>query len=100
MRATIATPVRALRAPRHGLWTSVLFGLALSAIAPASPSAAQEEEETAEEQAAEEGHGHEAFYRTPTFWAAVINFALLLLVLRRLGARPLATYLVDRRRVM
>jgi F-type H+-transporting ATPase subunit b len=85
----------------------VLLALALSALAPAGQAAADEAHEVAAEAEHEaEGseehadHAHGPFYTHTTFWAAVLNFALLLLVLRKLGSKPLAEFLQDRRRVM
>lgn len=83
------------------LRTAMLAIALCAATAPAALVAAQEYE--AEEQVAEEvdaEHHHGAFYTTTEFWAAVINFSLLLLVLRKLAAKPLSNYLVDRRRLM
>jgi F-type H+-transporting ATPase subunit b len=40
----------------------------------------------------------EAKHHTLEFWGAVVNFGLLLLVLRRLGGKPLASFLKERRR--
>lgn len=82
-----------------------LFAVALAAGAPAGLAAAEDEvDDVAEAAEAEaehdEGHGHGPFYKETTFWAAVINFTLLLLVLRRLGKKPIADFLQDRRRGM
>jgi F-type H+-transporting ATPase subunit b len=82
-----------------------LFALALSAGAPAGLAAAEDEvaEVAAEAEAEAEGHGehgHGPFYKTTEFWAAVINFTLLLLVLRRLGKEPVASFLKERRQTM
>jgi F-type H+-transporting ATPase subunit b len=82
------------------------FAIALSAAVPARLAHAQDRAEVvAEEAAAEAAHGdvhdeHAPFYEQTTFWAAVINFTLLLLVLRKLGSKPVAAFLQDRRRVM
>jgi F-type H+-transporting ATPase subunit b len=83
-----------------------LVAIALSAAAPAALAQAEDDAEVvAEEAAAEAEHGdasdhHGPFYKETTFWAAVINFTLLLLVLRKLGSKPVAAFLQDRRRVM
>jgi F-type H+-transporting ATPase subunit b len=85
----------------------LLLAVALSVAAPAGLAAADEADEVAAEvEPAAEGteehvdHAHGPFYTHTTFWAAVINFALLLFVLRKLGSKPLAEFLQERRRVM
>jgi F-type H+-transporting ATPase subunit b len=91
---------------------TALLLAALCALLPAAVAAAHDEgDEPAQIAADEEGEAageaeHEAdehhgpFYTQPQFFAAVINFALLLIVLRRLGKQPLATFLSERRQAM
>jgi F-type H+-transporting ATPase subunit b len=94
------------------LAATALLGATLFALAPAGVAWAHDEAEepaqiAAGEQAEAAGEAdHEAdehhgpFYTQPQFFAAVINFVLLLLVLRRLGKQPLATFLGERRKAM
>jgi F-type H+-transporting ATPase subunit b len=93
----------ALELIRRFRGTTLAF--AICATAPAGVAFAEEEEHAVAEEAEAEAEGHDdghhgPFYKTATFWAAVINFSLLLLVLRRLASKPLANYLADRRCVM
>jgi F-type H+-transporting ATPase subunit b len=48
----------------------------------------------------EHAHGLMGILSNTQFWAAVINFSLLLLVLRKLGQKPLAEFLITRRKQM
>jgi F-type H+-transporting ATPase subunit b len=99
---------RMLRVSLFALAVAAFIGIAPAlrggAIVPAAPAFAQQEGEEEAEAAVEEEehgeHGHGPFYRQTTFWAAVINFTLLLFVLRRLARRPVTTYLRDRRLIM
>jgi F-type H+-transporting ATPase subunit b len=77
--------------------------------ASASPVLASDEdadEAAAEEQEHQGGHGHGGpihfsdIFRSPEFWGAVINFTLLVWLLRRYGAKPLRQFLVSRRAEM
>ncbi len=90
---------------------SAFFALALAAAAPAALALADEPEQHAEEEA--EGHeegGEERHHSGPLslksivtdthFMAAVLNFALLLLVLRKLGGQNIKAFLTTRRSTM
>jgi F-type H+-transporting ATPase subunit b len=86
----------------HGIWRGAALALALSAAAPMSSAFAEDRaagQAAAAEASGDDGH-HGPFYTTMTFWGAVINFILLLLVLRRLASRPLSSFLSDRRLMM
>lgn len=87
---------------------ALLAGALLLAAAQPFSVFAEDEHEVAEEAGEEAGHeeghhgrltlreivaGHEALQ----FWGAVVNFALLLWVIRKLGKKPLAAFLTERR---
>jgi F-type H+-transporting ATPase subunit b len=88
----------------RALFTGALF---LAVSQPFAAYAESEDEiahEADEEAAHEEGHhGHVTFkqivagHHALQFWGAVVNFVLLLWVIRRLGKAPLASFLTDRR---
>jgi F-type H+-transporting ATPase subunit b len=108
MLARLLGPLAGGIAPalRGGAMSGLLV-VALSAALPVDRAAADEPDEVAAEveheaEGSEEhgDHAHGPFYTHTTFWAAVINFALLLFVLRKLGSKPLAEFLQERRRVM
>ena len=93
---------------RFGRTFSKAGWLALFLVAIAPSAAFADEQEVAEE-AAEESHGEghhggpmhlRDIVTNPEFGAAAINFVLLLILLRRFGQRPIASFLGDRRRIM
>lgn len=93
----------------RALLLALLIGGSLALGAPASIASAESEaEETAEAVAEEhEDGGHhggpvtiEAILHDTHFWAAVINFTLLLLVLRKLGGKGISEFLKTRRATM
>lgn len=63
-------------------------------------------DEHAEAEAEAGGHGHGGqvhlsdVFRSTEFWGSVINFTLLVWVLRRLGKKPLSDFLTNRRAEM
>jgi F0F1-type ATP synthase membrane subunit b/b' len=88
---------------------ALLLALLIGASAPAATAFAESEaEETAEEVA--EGHEQGGHHGGPVtiqgilhdthFWAAVINFTLLLIVLRKLGGKGISEFLKSRRATM
>src|SRR5690349_3315907 len=88
---------------------ALLLALMIGAAAPATLAFAESEaEETAEEVAEEhEDGGHhggpvtiQAILHDTHFWAAVINFTLLLIVLRKLGGKGISEFLKARRATM
>jgi F0F1-type ATP synthase membrane subunit b/b' len=88
---------------------ALLLALMVVAGAPATLAFAETEaEETAEEVAEEheEGGHHggpvtiESILHDTHFWAAVINFTLLLIVLRKLGGKGISEFLKARRATM
>jgi F-type H+-transporting ATPase subunit b len=80
--------------------TALALALTLST-APAF-AAAQEDEAAAEHEAGEGGHEHSlrGMFTNQSFLAALINFSLLVWVLRKLGKQPLAEFLKSRRSEM
>ena len=90
---------------------ALVLALLIGAGAPAAIALADTEaEKTAEEVAEEHEEGGHAGHHGPVtiegilhdthFWAAVINFTLLLLVLRKLGGKGLSEFLKTRRATM
>lgn len=87
---------------------ALLIALMIGASAPAIALAESEAEETAEAVAEEheEGGHHggpvtiQGILHDTHFWAAVINFTLLLLVLRKLGGKGISEFLKSRRATM
>ncbi len=71
----------------------MVAALAALWLSPAALAAAEEAEHHGPLRASE-------VFASPQFWAAALNFVLLLYVLRRLGARPLAAFLQNRRSEM
>lgn len=82
--------------------TALALALTLSS-APAF-AAAQDEDAAAEHEAGEGGHEHghslRSMFANQSFLAALINFTLLIIVLRKLGKQPLADFLKSRRNEM
>jgi F-type H+-transporting ATPase subunit b len=71
---------------------ALILGLLLLTVAPATLAAAEAEH-----------HGPlraEEVFSNPQFWAAGLNFVLLLVILRKMGKRPLSEFLVNRRQQM
>lgn len=93
---------------RAALMASCLFALAPSGVAFAQAegdqAVAEGEGDSATEHAVEHGHGGPVHFsdivNNTEFWGACINFVLLLVVLRKLGKKPLSEFLVQRRREM
>jgi len=92
----------------HGVLHRAMFAgaLFLAASQPFAAFADKGEEvanEATEEAGHEEGHHHLTFRNVIAgeekwqFWGAVVNFVLLLWVIRRLGKAPLASFLTTRR---
>jgi len=87
---------------------ALLLALMISASAPAAIALADTVEHVAEEVEEEaehtEHHGGpvtiQGILHDTHFWAAVINFTLLLLVLRKLGGKGIAEFLKTRRATM
>jgi F0F1-type ATP synthase membrane subunit b/b' len=89
---------------------ALLLALMMGASAPAIALADTEAEKTAEEVAEEHEEGGHAGHDGPVtiegilhdthFWAAVINFTLLLIVLRKLGGKGISEFLKSRRATM
>lgn len=92
---------------------ALLLALMIGASAPAAIALADVEEvavEAEEEAEHEEGHGGPVTFKSIVdghskeskqhFWGALINFALLLVVLNVLAAKPLAAFLKSRRATM
>jgi F-type H+-transporting ATPase subunit b len=87
-----------------------LGALALGSITPAqisfapSMAAAQEGAEEAKEEVEgnehEHAHGLRGMFQNTSFLAALVNFSLLVYLLRRLGKKPLSDFLVNRRKLM
>ena len=81
---------------------------AMAAVAVTPAIAVAQEHEAAEGEEAdaeaegehEHAHGLKGMLTNTSFLAAVINFTLLLWVLRKLGAKPLAEFLTTRRKQM
>lgn len=88
---------------------ALLLALMIGAAAPASLALAETEAEETAEEVAEE-HEEDAHHGGPVtiegilhdthFWAAVINFTLLLIVLRKLGGKGISEFLKSRRATM
>lgn len=85
---------------------SLASALLVAASQPLAALAADEEvaAEATEEAGHEEGHHGRLTLREVVagpealqFWGAVVNFALLVWLIRRLGKQPLASFLTDRR---
>jgi len=91
---------------RAGLLAISLFALAQTGVAFAQEAGheAGHEASAGEEHAAEHEHGGPVHFsdivHNTEFWGACINFTLLLVVLRKLGKKPLADFLTQRRREM
>lgn len=86
---------------------ALLLALLLGASAPAAIAFADSEHEVAqeaEEEAEHEEHGGPVtighILHDTHFWAAVINFTLLLIVLRKLGGQGISEFLKARRATM
>jgi F-type H+-transporting ATPase subunit b len=87
---------------RAGLLAITLLALAQTGVALAQE--AGDEAAEGEGHAAEHEHGGPVHFsdivHNTEFWGACINFTLLLVVLRKLGKKPLADFLIQRRREM
>lgn len=87
---------------------AILVALMISAAAPAAVAFADTVREVAQaaEEEADHAEGHhgpvtiQGILRDTHFWAAVINFTLLLIVLRKLGGKGLSEFLKTRRATM
>jgi F-type H+-transporting ATPase subunit b len=83
---------------------SLLLAFALTIGTAPAFAAAQDEDEAAEHAGGEGGHEHEhslrGMFSNQSFLAALINFSLLVWVLRKLGKQPLADFLSSRRSEM
>jgi F-type H+-transporting ATPase subunit b len=82
-----------------------LLLIALLCAAPSAPAAAEGDEGGGEHASEHEHHGPLHFSdifrkENTTFWAAIINFSLLVYLLRRYGKKPLQEFLVKRRAEM
>jgi len=94
--------------PRSATASWALAGLLLGAVSvsPAFASDEHADEAAAEEHEQQGGHGHGGpihlrdIVGSTEFWGAVINFGLLVWLLRRYGAKPLREFLVSRRAEM
>src|SRR6476659_2193043 len=80
---------------------ALLLAFALTIGTAPAFAAAQEDEAAAEHEAGEGGHEHEhslrGMFANQSFLAALINFTLLIIVLRKLGKQPLSDFLKSRR---
>jgi F-type H+-transporting ATPase subunit b len=101
LRSKMVRPARSTMAS----WALASVLLSASA-APAFASDEHADEAAAEEQEHQGGHGHGGpihfsdVFGSTEFWGAVINFTLLVWLLRRYGAKPLRQFLVGRRAEM
>jgi F-type H+-transporting ATPase subunit b len=90
---------------RMAKWALIL-ALQLGSVAPVFARDEHEDAAAAGEEGDHDGGHHggpihlKDVFGSTEFWGAVINFTLLVLLLRRLGGKPLRSFLVNRRREM